>query len=65
MIGIFGAWGFCRSKGDEKGMNTSVVATFFLVSIGFIISSFMYDPIYGAMALGEIIIGFLIGYDYS
>ncbi len=63
VIGLFSAIAlFSAESTGNKSMLTAVSAVFLIVSIGFIISSFLYGAIYGAMAIGEIAIGLFVGY---
>jgi len=53
--------GFFLSKDDDKNDLSGIILIFIaIVSIGFIGSSFMYGAVYGLMAIGEIVIGFVI-----
>ena len=53
--------GFFLSKNDDKSDSSGIILIFIgIVSIGFIGSSFMYGAVYGLMAIGEIVIGFVI-----
>ena len=53
--------GFFLSKDDDKSGSSGIILIFIaIVSIGFIGSSFMYGAVYGLMAIGEIVIGFVI-----
>ena len=56
LIGFVG--GFFLSKDFDKNVLFRMILI--LVSIGFIGSSLMYGVVYGLMAVGEIIVGFVI-----
>lgn len=60
VIGFVG--GFVLSRNFEEGSNAKniVLAFVALVVVAFVGSSFMFGAIYGAMAVGEIAVGYWI-----
>ena len=66
-IGFFGSIAMWQEAFNNVGNNNNgtlqgIIGVFFLISIIFIVSSFLYGGIYGLMAIGEISFGYFIGY---
>ena len=50
----------------EKGDSSNAIQIFIaVISIAFIGSSFMYGAIFGLMAIGEIMVGFVVASSFS
>ena len=61
LIGFVGGY-FVAANAPNESSNRTVIGTFFFIFIIFIIFSFSFAPIFGFMAIGEIVIGWIVGW---
>ena len=61
IIGFVGGI-FLSKNGDNRGTSALISMFFAIISIAFIVSSFMYGAVYGLMAIGEIGFGFFVAF---
>jgi len=59
-IGFIGGYSVATNALNES--SKAVIGTFFLIFAIFIIFSFSFAPIFGLMAIGEIVIGWIVGW---